>query len=263
MAKLLPAALLVEHPSNSQRQSRHVFAELKKSIQENGFDETLIVRPIEDGYEVVSGNHRFRAGKSLGMEEFPCVVRGDWDEVAAEIQLVRRNYVRGKLDAASFTMAVNSLSKDASLSLQTIYESMGFEDGDTFAEYYQEQKKKEARIAREVTEVSKVKMIDDLGLVLSTIFESYGDTVPSSFIIFPAGGKNHMYISVNPALKKVMESVAERCVAEGLDINVALAGLLHIGASQTSWLSNSPDKKAIKMAGSGTGGADLEKIEVL
>jgi hypothetical protein len=260
MAELISTELLFEHTNNSQKQSRHVFTELKKSIEDNGFDETLLVRPVGEGYEVVSGNHRFRAGKSLGMQEFPCVIRDDWDDVAASIELVRRNYVRGKIDAASFTAAVDTLSKQAKLPLEAIYENMGFEDHDAFAEYYKTEKKIQKRVAQDVADISKIKMIDDLGIILSTIFENYGHTVPSSFLIFPAGGKKHMYVGANAALKNILEEVASRCILEGLDINVALAGLLHIGAAQTNWFSESPRKAAIVDAGSVEGSGDLQKV---
>ena len=82
LPQMIAAALINELQGNSQKQSRHEFAELRKNIREEGFDESITVVPDEGaGYIVISGNHRFRAGKAEGMTEFPCVIRDDWDEV--------------------------------------------------------------------------------------------------------------------------------------------------------------------------------------
>lgn len=265
MAQLVPAAQLAEHPRNSNKQSRHTHKELKRSIKEEGFDENLIICPRDDGqdgYFIVSGNHRFKIGKSLGMSEFPCVIRDDWEQVQQQIQLVRRNYHRGKIDKASFTAAVNALSEDSALSLDLIQEQMGFSDPDSFAELYEEEKAREERIAEAVAggnsgggggAANKVRMIDDLGLVLSTIFERFGDSAPQSFLIFPAGGKNHMYINVTPALKRILETVAQGCVQQQLDMNIVLGGLLAIGMDNSAFKTLEPEADRIVERGSEVG----------
>lgn len=243
---MIDAALLSEHPRNAQRQSRHVFNQLKESINTDGFDESLLVVPRDDGqpgHWIVSGNHRYRAGKAGGMVEFPCVVRDDWGAVESQIQMVRRNYVRGEMDKEAFTSAVNNLVEDSSLKIDLIYERMGFEDGDEFSEYYSQEEERTTSVARSAsanTQASQVKMIDDIGLILSTIFEQYGDTVPHSFLIFPAGGKAHMFVQASPTLRATLSQIAERCVHDGLDINIALGGLLQIGVSQTNFVKGPP-----------------------
>jgi len=265
---LVDGVLLSEHPQNSNKQNRHVQRELKKSIKENGFDENLIVCPRDDGeegYWVVSGNHRFRAGSSLGMKQFPCVVREDWNTVDQQIQLVRRNYVRGKIDKTAFTSAVNRLSEEAALDLDTIYERMGFEDADLFAEYYQKEQESESKVAAAVSSNNKsksrdaAKVIDDLGLILSSLFERYGDTVPQSFIVFPAGGKNHMYVQTSPALKRILEEVAEMCVQKGMDMNIILGGLLAIGM-ENSHFKTQPKVEEIVESGSEVGSSELDLL---
>ena len=255
---------LVSKRGNTNKQNRHTFAQLRENIREHGFDETLIVRTMDDGsFEVVSGNHRFKAGALEGIDEFPCVVRDDWDEATMELQSVRRNYSRGKLDKEAFTEQVNMLQEKHALEKDAIFEGMGFEDEDMFAEYYKEDEDTVAvqKATNNMSAVSapKVKMIDDLGLVLSSIFEQYGDTVPQSFIVFPAGGKHHMYVSATPALKRILEQVAEKCLADDLDINLAIGGLLSIGMA-TSNFTGDVDKEAIQEEGTEEGDSDLEPI---
>jgi hypothetical protein len=267
LAKLLPTALLAEHPNNSNVQSKHVFKELKESIQAGGFDEPLIVVPRKDteGYYVVSGNHRFKAGKELGYDQLPCIVREDWDAVEAKIQLVRRNYVRGQIDRVAFTESVNLLSTEHLLGLDVIMERMGFEDSEAFAEFYKQEKARERKTASAVAgtgaAVQQVKMIDDLGVILSVLFEKYGSTVPQSFMIFPVGGKNHIFVQMTPALKKSIDSVTAHCVATGLDINTVLGGLLQIGLHKAEFFKAGKAPDEVVAAGSIAGDTNPGLIE--
>lgn len=259
VAQMLPAALLREHDTNSNKQSKHAFAELRKNIRENGFDENIIVRPVEDGYEIVAGNHRFRAGRAEGMEEFPCVIRDDWGQVEAEIQSVRRNYVRGAIDKDAFTAQVNKLVKETGIFIGDLMERFGFEDPDKFAEYYKEEKKKEEKVAQATVSAPAVKMIDDLGLVLSAIYSDHGDTAPNSFIIFPAGGKNHLFVASTPTLKKTLEGIVAHCIAKKMDINVALGGLLSIGIAMSDFMKDTSKVQA--EGGDMNGDSDIEVIK--
>lgn len=268
LAKLVNVSLLAEHPNNSNVQSKHVFKELKESIMINGFDEPLIIVPRKDGnagYFVVSGNHRFRAGKELGYEQLPCIIREDWDEVESEIQLVRRNYVRGQIDRVAFTESVNRLAREQSLALDVIMERMGFDGAESFAEFYKTERKREkamaAGVAASTAHAAQVKMIDDLGTIISVMFEKYGKTVPQSFMIFPLGGKNHIFVQITPALKKSLDAITTKCVAEGLDINTVLGGVLQIGLHTTKFFSKDGDIKRVVESGSEPGEANLDLKE--
>lgn len=269
LPKLIPVALLSEHPNNSNVQSKHVFKELKDSIISGGFDEPLIVVPRKDdsaggGYYVVSGNHRFRAGKDVGYDQLPCIVREDWDDVESEIQLVRRNYVRGQIDRAAFTESVNRLSKEQALALDVIMERMGFEDADAFSEFYKQEKQRERRTAGAVSASSgaaQVKMIDDIGLVVSALFEKYGNTVPNSFMVFPAGGRNHIFMQITPALKKTLDMITTKCVADGLDINTVVGGLLQIAIHNTAFFKVGNKVENVVAEGAVTGDDNPALVE--
>lgn len=257
-SEMIHKDLLFEHPRNSNKQDKHMFKELRKSIREQGFDETLLVVPRDDGeegYWLVAGNHRYRAGKAEGIKEFPCVVRSDWDETEQQIELVRRNYVRGAIDKDMFTMSVNALASEQGVSIADIQEAMGFKDDEQFLEYYKQENEKLEQQAHNAartavgTSASAIQMIDDLGLVLSKIFDEHGDTVPYSFIIFPAGAKEHLFVAATPSLVKSLTTVAEYCIANHLDINVLLGGLLTIGLDHSKLLDGG-DREEVIEAGS-------------
>lgn len=268
MPVMMDIDLLSEHESNTQRQSPHVHKELRKSIRENGFDEQLLVTPKEDGsgYWIVSGNHRFRAGVAEGMTEFPVVIRNDWSAVQAIIESVRRNYVRGAIDKEAFTIAVNGLSEDASIPVATIMEQMGFENTEAFSALYQEVQEQEERAVESAKEAASsdvgiVKLMDDIGYVVSNIVAKHGHTVPYSFIVFPLGNKNHMYVACNPSLKKSMSAIAQMALSNNLDINVVLAGILAIGLDETNFLNNEgKDEIMLRVDEDEDGDSDLELV---
>lgn len=77
---------------NSNVQSARDFELLCKSIQEDGFDQPVIVHKATS--EIVDGEHRWRAAKRVGMVELP-VVFSDMDEVQRRIATLRHNRARG------------------------------------------------------------------------------------------------------------------------------------------------------------------------
>jgi len=253
----LPVALLKEDTRNTQKQSRKVFNDLKENIRTHGFDEPLLVSRNKDGttFTIRSGNHRYRAGKSLGMVEFPTIIH-EWSELEAALQNVRRNVSRGAQDANAFTSLVDHLKLDFDVDIDSIQEGMAFADDEDFARLYQLEAENGidpspgAGGSRGETPDSahKTKMLDDLGVVLSHIFDEFGGSVPCSFIIFPASGKEHMYVQATSALKKVIAPIAERCLQENIDFNVAMTGLLQIGISQTSFLQPKGDPSKVQAA---------------
>lgn len=54
--------------------------DLANSIKEHGVIQPLVVRKVENGYEIVAGERRWRAAREAGLKEVPCVVRELTDE---------------------------------------------------------------------------------------------------------------------------------------------------------------------------------------
>src|ERR1700678_1015281 len=62
--------------------------ELKDSILQHGIIQPLIVRENMNGYEIVAGERRYRAGKAAGLKELPVVIREFDDRQMMEIALI-------------------------------------------------------------------------------------------------------------------------------------------------------------------------------
>lgn len=61
---------------------------LRDSVKDVGIIQPLLVRPIEDWYEVVCGNNRFECASDLKHKEVKCVVREITDREVNRIQII-------------------------------------------------------------------------------------------------------------------------------------------------------------------------------
>lgn len=64
---------------------------LKDSIRALGILQPLLVRPVNDGHEVVAGNNRFECAIDLRFEEVPCLIRELSDEQVEDLQVVENS----------------------------------------------------------------------------------------------------------------------------------------------------------------------------
>ena len=70
---------------------------LKTSIRQHGLLQPIVIRPLEQGFEIVAGHRRFIACKSLRWRFIPCKIREFSDKQAYEIQLTE-NIQRKSMD---------------------------------------------------------------------------------------------------------------------------------------------------------------------
>ncbi len=90
---MLPVSKLSPHPDNRPLgPNNERIQQLKTLIANDGFDSShpIVVRPYSQGYQIVEGEHRYKAAKSLGYLELPCVIR-ELPDREALIQLVLGN----------------------------------------------------------------------------------------------------------------------------------------------------------------------------
>src|SRR5512136_408768 len=62
--------------------------ELAESIKEKGILEPLVVRRVDQRYEIIIGERRWRAAQKAGLKEIPVLVKEVEDREALEISLI-------------------------------------------------------------------------------------------------------------------------------------------------------------------------------
>ncbi len=115
------------HPNPLQ--PRSVFdpqrlAELAQSIRENGVIQPIIVRRVEDTYQLVAGERRWRAAKMAQLTHVPVVVHNFADDRLMEITLIE-NIQREDLNPIEIAHAFERLNKEFNLSHDQIAQRTG------------------------------------------------------------------------------------------------------------------------------------------
>lgn len=99
--------------------------ELAESIRQSGLIQPIFLRKHGDGYQIVSGERRFRAFQSLGLARIPALVREQVsDRDMRELALVE-NIQRVQLNAVEEALAYEQLVNDLGLTHEEIAERVG------------------------------------------------------------------------------------------------------------------------------------------
>jgi ParB family transcriptional regulator, chromosome partitioning protein len=92
---------LIEAPWNPNREDASMLRHLEASIRRYGLVEPLVVRPAHDShFEVLSGNHRLKILKSMGLEGAPCIVV-DLNDQEARLLAQALNSIHGQDDLSN------------------------------------------------------------------------------------------------------------------------------------------------------------------
>lgn len=78
----------IRHPKNQLRAEEYNVSELASSIREKGLLQPIIVRPYADYFEIVAGNRRYEACKSIGWRKITAHIVELDDKEAFETALV-------------------------------------------------------------------------------------------------------------------------------------------------------------------------------
>jgi ParB family transcriptional regulator, chromosome partitioning protein len=98
--------------------------ELADSIRQQGVLQPVVVRPRDDGFELVAGERRWRAAQLAGLQEIPAVVKELPDEAAAAIALIE-NIQREDLNPLEEASALQRLADRFTMTHQQIAEAVG------------------------------------------------------------------------------------------------------------------------------------------
>jgi ParB-like chromosome segregation protein Spo0J len=114
-AIVIPIDKLILCDWNCNVMADEEFAALCLEIKDGGFDEPCQVVPVKDDkYLVLGGEHRVRGAVANGFKELPCVIKKHLtgaEEKDLIIWSVRRNDIRGKIDAQKYAALEQRLDK--------------------------------------------------------------------------------------------------------------------------------------------------------
>jgi ParB/RepB/Spo0J family partition protein len=98
-------------PYNPNYMPNEMFEALKENIQNNGLIGSILCREHptkKDAYEIIDGEHRWKACKELGYTEIS-IIKLDYNDINAAIQLIRFNREKGYFDHEKLQKLVNDL----------------------------------------------------------------------------------------------------------------------------------------------------------
>lgn len=124
---------LEELPTSSIRPSRfqprehfdeEALGSLADSIREVGVLQPVLVRPTDDGYELIAGERRWRAARRVGLQRIPALIRTTDDATALEHALVE-NLHRDDLNPLEEAAAYQQLIEDFGLTHEAVAVRVG------------------------------------------------------------------------------------------------------------------------------------------
>ena len=98
--------------------------ELATSIASVGVVQPVIVRKVDDGYELIAGERRWRAAQKAGFTVIPAIVRTASDVESLEIALVE-NVVRQQLNPVDEAYALKVLLEDLGVTQENLAARVG------------------------------------------------------------------------------------------------------------------------------------------
>lgn len=93
--------------------------QLAESIKEKGIIQPLLVRKVEDGYELIAGERRWRAAQKAGMTEVPILIREADPSSRLELALIE-NIQRENLNPVEEAEAYQRLIQEFNLSQEEV-----------------------------------------------------------------------------------------------------------------------------------------------
>lgn len=113
----------------NRKQPRQYFdeaaiTELADSIRQHGLIQPIVVRPMEEGYQIVAGERRWRACRMLGMSDVPVIIKDFSDEETAQIALIE-NIQRQDLNPVEEAAAYRALMDEYGMTQEALSKAVG------------------------------------------------------------------------------------------------------------------------------------------
>lgn len=98
--------------------------ELANSIKEHGIIQPLVVRRLNDKYEIIAGERRYKAATLVGMKKVPCVVMELSDNESAEVAVIE-NIQRKEMTPLEEAKAFKKILDKGYLTQEELAKRMG------------------------------------------------------------------------------------------------------------------------------------------
>ena len=266
VARLVPIELLVPTYWNANEMPEEEFEALVDEIDRGHFDEPCQIVPIFSGenkgkFWIIGGEHRYKACLLLKKTTVPCVIKEHLD-VKDEEELmrwsVRRNHIRGRLNAEKYAQIEARYSKKKMLAAEAARKAMmvkgenlkrlrkhtavvSNEDDDTekggrapkkvsekertaSPEEKREKRAKDKPAYLQSTE-ERQKLLANLRVLEQEILLK-SETIEQGYLFFGQGGYDHLVVEEEPHLYKLVEQMVAICKRDSAKINEFLASAI-------------------------------------
>lgn len=116
------------NPWNPNRMSEVAFREYVEEVQHlQAIPKPIVCRPVGDRFQIIDGEHAWRAAQEVGLIKVPCEVLADADDFECMRQTFKRN--RGGTDnPVRLGQMFERMMKEKKLSARALAEEMGISD---------------------------------------------------------------------------------------------------------------------------------------
>jgi ParB family transcriptional regulator, chromosome partitioning protein len=121
--RMIPIEKIDPNPRQARSEVGNI-QELMDSIRSKGILEPILVRPIDDRFEIIAGERRYIASKNINLKELPCIEMDVQENEAMEIGLIE-NLQRKDLDAFEEADGLNVLIEQYGYNHQEVSEKIG------------------------------------------------------------------------------------------------------------------------------------------
>lgn len=121
----LPLELIAANPLQPRKNfPESQLSELVESIKEYGIIQPLIVTKASGKYELIAGERRLRAAKTIGLKTVPAIVREAGEQEKLEVALIE-NLQREDLNPIETALAYKKLMEEFNLSQEELAKRVG------------------------------------------------------------------------------------------------------------------------------------------
>lgn len=122
----IPVEKIVPNPNQPRMTfDDETIAELAQSISQVGLIQPLVVRRAAGGYELVAGERRLRACKSLGMEKVTCIIEDEMPEESSAMVALIENLQREDLHYMEEAQCYNALLQSYGMTQEELAGRLG------------------------------------------------------------------------------------------------------------------------------------------